>query len=169
MYFTRTTLHTHNRSIITTPNPNCLTFFVKYSVFDVWSCMMCSKHHQCCWKYMIFRAKTKVLFQKSLLNSAKKGVFNTHGIKPRGKLLLCILLLVPGRYKCRKGSSTISKIHLTHWKKHQPLVIFSIKEYCLCSTTYMNFAQLFALICVKMGDYHSNHGVRKHSCSILNI
>lgn len=140
-------------------------YFIKCSVFDVWPCMMCSKQHQYCWKYMIFRTKTKALFKKKLLlNSLNKGIFNTHGIKSRGRLLRASWKILMS-----KGIKHIKQNAFNSLKKNIKPCNFLIKEYYLCSTTYMNFAQLFALICVQMGNYHSNHGVRKHSCSILNI
>lgn len=163
MYFIRATLHIHNRSTIATPNHLTILLNVLSLTCDhAWCAVNSINIAESIW--FSGPKQRHYLKKKLLLNSPNKGIFNTHGIKSRGRLLRASWKILMS-----KGIKHIKQNAFNSLKKKIKPCNFLIKEYYLCSTTYMNFAQLFALICVQMGNYHSNHGVRKHSCSILNI
>lgn len=125
-----------------------------------------------CRRPIISRAKRMVSFQNPPLNLPNQSILNTCVIQPGGKKLLCTRYFSLGGFMSERVEQDEQNIFSLPKKKNQlnkPPCNFLIEVYYLHSNICMNFAQLFALIRITIGNYHSNHGMIQHSCTILNI
>lgn len=123
-----------------------------------------------CRRPIISRAKRMVSFQNPPLNLHNQSILNTCVIQPGGKQLLCTRYFSLGGFMSERVEQDEQNIFSLPKKKNQlnkPPCNFLIEVYYLHSNICMNFAQLFALIRVTIGNYHSNHGMIQHSCTII--